>query len=63
VEQGLAPDRITAQVRGSGNAGGVNPELPANWSAQRSRPLCAYPKVAKYMGSNSVENAAHFSCQ
>jgi feruloyl esterase len=63
VEQGLAPDRITAQVRGAGNAGGVNTELPANWSAQRTRPLCAYPKVAKYLGTGSLENAESFSCQ
>ena len=63
VEQGIAPESITAQVRGTGNAGGVNTELPASWSAQRTRPLCAYPKVAKYMGAGSLENAAHFSCQ
>ncbi len=63
VEQGIAPNSITAQVRGAGNAGGVNTELPANWSALRSRPLCAYPKVAKYMGSGSLENAGNFSCQ
>jgi pimeloyl-ACP methyl ester carboxylesterase len=63
VEQGIAPDSITAQARGAGNAGGVNTELPASWSAQRTRPLCAYPKVAKYTGSGSLENAANFSCQ
>ena len=63
VEQGIAPDRITAQVRGAGNAGGVNAELPANWSAQRTRPLCAYPTVAKYKGQGSLENADSFTCQ
>jgi hypothetical protein len=37
--------------------------LPAGWSASRTRPLCAYPKVARYTGSGSVEDAANFSCQ
>jgi Tannase and feruloyl esterase len=63
VEQGTAPDSITASVRGAGNAGGANPELPKDWSATRSRPLCAYPKVARYKGTGSVEDAASFSCQ
>jgi Tannase and feruloyl esterase len=63
VEQGIAPDSITATARGVGNAGGANPELPKDWSAARSRPLCAYPKVAKYKGTGSVEDAASFSCQ
>lgn len=63
VEQGVAPDRIIASVRGAGNRGGVNSELPANWTAQRTRPLCPYPKVARYTGSGSLENAANFSCQ
>ena len=63
VERGLAPERITAQVRGAGNAGGVNPELPAAWGAQRTRPLCPYPQVATYRGTGSLDDAAHFSCQ
>jgi feruloyl esterase len=41
----------------------VNAELPANWSAQRTRPLCAYPTVAKYKGQGSLENADSFTCQ
>jgi feruloyl esterase len=63
VEKGQAPDTVTAAARGSGNAGGVNADLPANWSASRTRPLCAYPKVARYKGSGSVDDAANFSCQ
>jgi feruloyl esterase len=63
VEQGQAPEAVIASARGAGNAGGVNAELPADWSASRSRPLCAYPKVAKYKGSGSIEDAASFSCQ
>jgi poly(3-hydroxybutyrate) depolymerase len=63
VEKGQAPDSVTASARGAGNAGGVNADLPASWSATRSRPLCAYPKVARYKGSGSIEEAANFSCQ
>lgn len=63
VEKGQAPDSVLASARGAGNAGGVNTELPANWSATRTRPLCAYPKVARYKGTGDVESASSFSCQ
>jgi len=63
VEKGQAPDSVLAGARGTGNAGGVNADLPAAWSAARSRPLCPYPKVARYKGSGSIEDAASFSCQ
>ncbi len=62
VEQGSAPDKVIATVRGAGNVGGVNADVPASWSANRSRPLCAYPKIAKYSGTGSTEDAANFSC-
>jgi feruloyl esterase len=52
-----------ASVRGAGNAGGVNNELPADWSPKRTRPLCAYPTVATYKGSGSMEEASNFSCK
>ena len=38
VEQGKAPDSVTAKARGAG-ANVVNAELPASWSANRTRPL------------------------
>jgi feruloyl esterase len=63
VEKGQAPDALQAGARGAGNAGGVNADVPASWSASRTRPLCAYPKVAKYKGSGDVEQAANFTCQ
>ena len=62
VEHGEAPQAVKAAARGAGNPGGVNAELPGDWSAQRSRPLCAYPSVARYRGGDP-ENAASFSCQ
>jgi hypothetical protein len=30
--------------------------------AERTRPLCPYPQVAKYSGSGSIDDAANFSC-
>jgi feruloyl esterase len=62
VEQGAAPDSVTAGARGAGNAGGVNADVPASWAPNRTRPLCAYPAVARYSGSGSVEDAANFTC-
>ena len=62
VEHGEPPQAVKATARGTGNAGGVNNELPAGWSPQRSRPLCAYPSVARYQGGDA-DSAASFSCQ
>ena len=63
VEQGVAPQAVVASVRGTSNAGGVNNELPADWSPKRTRPMCAYPTVATYKGSGSIEDASNFSCR
>jgi len=63
VEQGTAPDSVLATARGPGNAGGVNAEVPAGWAADRSRPLCPYPKVTRYKGSGSLDSADSFACQ
>ena len=54
---------MLASARGAGNAGGVNADVPASWSANRTRPLRAYPKVARYNGSGDVESASSFSCK
>lgn len=62
VEEGKAPQRITAMARGPGHAGGVNAEVPAGWSPQRTRPLCLYPAVARYAGGD-VEKAESFACK
>ena len=63
VEQGDAPERITASARGPGNAGGANPEVPAAWAAARTRPLCPYPSVARYRGFGDVEAASSYRCR
>lgn len=49
VEQGKAPDVIQASHMSRG-------------AADRTRPLCPYPQVARYMGSGSTDDAANFSC-
>jgi feruloyl esterase len=63
VERGRAPGSLVATARGAGNAGGVNAELPAAWSAQRTRPLCPYPSVAHYKGHGDLESASSFTCR
>ena len=63
VEKGEAPANIVASARGAGNAAGVNADVPADWAANRSRPLCAYPQVASYKGTGSLEAASSFSCK
>lgn len=63
VEQGETPEAVVAAVRGQGNAGGVNDEIPQSWSAERTRPLCPYPQVAQYNGSGDSESASSFACE
>lgn len=50
VEKGTAPERIVAAHMTEGKV-------------DRTRPLCSYPRVAKYKGSGSIDDAANFSCQ
>lgn len=61
VEQGKAPASVTASARGAGTPV-PNAEVPANWSAQRTRPLCPYPQVATYAGGDT-ERASSFTCK
>jgi len=57
VEKGNAPDRVVASVRTN------NADLPAEWSTTRTRPLCVFPKVARYSGAGSLESADSFVFQ
>jgi hypothetical protein len=50
VEGGHAPDEITAYQYNGANV-------------TRTRPLCPYPRVAKYNGSGSIDDAEKFTCQ
>jgi hypothetical protein len=49
VEAGTAPDRIEAARVVAGKV-------------TRTRPLCAYPQVARYQGSGSIDDGANFTC-
>jgi feruloyl esterase len=49
VETGTAPEQLTAS----------NPP----GAASRTRPLCQYPKLAKYSGSGSTDEAKNFRCE
>ena len=51
VEKGVAPDHFI----GTG-------KVVADPAQVLTRPLCAYPKVARYKGSGDVNDAASFSC-
>ena len=59
VEAGQAPDTMIASVNPT------NAELPEKWSKTRTRPLCVWPKIAKYTGGEkgNVEAAASFTCE
>jgi hypothetical protein len=63
VEKGIAPASIPASARGTGNPGGANAELPKDWSASRSRPLCPYPQIATYKGTGHWDEASSFHCK
>lgn len=52
VEEGVAPKTIIATKF-------VNDTPP---TVQMTRPLCVFPKVAKYMGSGDTNVAANFTC-
>ena len=50
VEKGKAPEQILASHS-------------TNGQVDRTRPLCAYPKVAQYKGSGNIDDAANFVCK
>jgi tannase/feruloyl esterase len=50
VERGQAPNQIIASHSTAGKV-------------DRTRPLCAYPSVARYKGTGSIDEAANFVCR
>ena len=54
VEKGIAPDRVTAIK--------YKDDRNPTQGVKMTRPLCAYPKVAKYKGSGDSNDAANFVC-
>ncbi len=51
VERGVAPDQIVAT------------KYDDKGAITRQRPVCAYPQVAVYRGSGSVDDATNFACR
>jgi len=49
VEKGKAPTQLIATHSTAGKV-------------DRSRPLCVYPRVARYKGTGSIDEAANFTC-
>ncbi len=59
VEGGAAPDVVIAAKTDNDYAGLLG--LPSK--TLRTRPLCAYPKVAQWDGKGPTDQAASFSCK
>ena len=49
VERGIAPERIVASNLSQG-------------VVKKTRPLCPYPRVARWTGTGSTDDAANFVC-
>ncbi|PYH38076.1 tannase and feruloyl esterase [Aspergillus neoniger CBS 115656] len=56
VENGTAPDYII------GSRFNSSVEYTAN-TIDKQRPICAYPKLAQYVGSGDIDDAANFQCK
>ncbi len=54
VEKGVAPSTIIATKYGTGEQ---------EQQVKMTRPLCAYPRAAKYQGSGDTNDAANFTCE
>ena len=50
VESGKAPEQLLAS-------------RPLAGGGKRTRPLCAYPRVARYRGQGSTDEASNFTCE
>jgi feruloyl esterase len=59
VEGGQAPERIIASEYDPPAVFGPAPKA----KVVRTRPLCPWPKVARYDGSGSTDEAANFACE
>ena len=60
TEHGAAPDRIVASKYQNDVMAYVG--LPGG-PALKTRPLCTYPKVARWTGVGSTADAANFACE
>lgn len=64
VEQGQAPDHIIAShVVGETGSGPRALSMPIAATVDRTRPICAYPGSATYLGHGSIDDARNFTCR
>jgi len=54
VEKGIAPEKVIATKRKS--------DMDPKSAVVRTRPLCAWPMIARYKGDGSTDDAANFEC-
>lgn len=57
VENGVEPGTVIGSRTERGD-----PADPSNYMTARTRPLCPYPQVARYMGTGSIDEAENFIC-
>ncbi|WP_180863088.1 tannase/feruloyl esterase family alpha/beta hydrolase [Cupriavidus pauculus] len=63
IEKGQAPDQILAAAKGlESKTGGLATAAQVTEGSSRTRPLCAWPKQARYKGTGSVDDASSFVC-
>ena len=56
VEQGQAPEALVARRAARATRAASTPTCRPDWSADRTRPLCPYPSIARYRGEGSLES-------
>ena len=62
VESGKPPSQVIAVKSASTDGVGGLADSTLNKAQGRTRPICAYPQVAKYRGQGNVDDAASFVC-
>jgi Tannase and feruloyl esterase len=66
VEQGVAPQEIIAANTNTSSpfpsSAPFDPQVAQNFPTGGTRPLCAYPRQARYKGTGSTKDAANFAC-
>ena len=53
VEKGIEPGALIGTRPANPNFG---------WTTTRTRPVCPYPQVARYLGTGSIDDGANFTC-
>ncbi|HVB86012.1 MAG TPA: tannase/feruloyl esterase family alpha/beta hydrolase [Candidatus Dormibacteraeota bacterium] len=66
VEKGIAPEEViaanTSKTSPFPSSAPFDPQVAQNFPTGGTRPLCAYPKQARYKGTGSTKDSANFAC-